>query len=265
MSPTDLVRQQPLEFLPLWAVYILIAVILWLAFEGGYALSKVWERRRPDKAEANVGAISGAILGLLAFLLAFVTASAVDTFKARRQVVVDEANAIGTTYLRAGYLPDPASAESRQLLRDYVDTRLAAIDPTQTAQAISKSETIQNELWVRAETLAKASSSPTLALYIASLNEMIDIHTERVNVALVLGVPWALTLLLIVMAVFALGMVGLHAGYAEKRNPLAIAAFILTLAIVFMIIIDLTRSQEGLFQVSQQALLDLQRQIQPPP
>jgi hypothetical protein len=257
--------QQLLDSLPLWVVYILIVIVLLLAFEGGYALSKVWERRRPDKAEANVGALSGATLGLLAFLLAFVTSSAVDNFKARRQAVVDEANAIGTTYLRAGYLPAPESAESRQLLRDYVDTRLAAVDPTQTDQAIDQSEAIQNELWMQAETLAKADSSPTLALYIAALNEVIDMHTERVNVALVLRVPSALVLLLAIIAILALGLVGLHAGYAEKRNPLALVAFVLTLAVVFLIIIDLTRSQEGLFRVSQQAMLDLQRQISTPP
>jgi hypothetical protein len=117
--------QQLLDSLPLWAVYCLIVVVLLLAFEGGYALSKFWERRRPDKAESSVGALSGATLGLLAFLLAFVTSSAVDNFKARREA---------------------ESAESRQLLRDYVDTRLTAVDPAQTAQAIERSETIQQEL-----------------------------------------------------------------------------------------------------------------------
>lgn len=268
MSPnpfSDLIRHQPLEFLPLWAVYVLVVVLLWLAYEGGFALSRVWERRRPDKAESHVGALSGAMLGLLAFLVAFVTSSAVDNFKARREAVVEEANAIGTTYLRAGYLPEPVSSESRQLMRDYVDTRLAATDSTQTEQALAKSETIQNELWARAETLAKSSSSPTLALYIAALNDMIDMHTTRVNVSLVLGVPWPLIALLVLMAILALGMVGLHAGYVNSRNPLALGVFILTMAIVFIIIIDLTRSQEGLFQVSQQALIDLQRTMKPTP
>jgi membrane protein YdbS with pleckstrin-like domain len=118
---------------------------------------------------------------------------------------------------------------------------------------------------MRAETLAKAGSSPTLALYIASLNEVIDLHTIRVNVALILRVPWALVLLLLVIAILALGLVGLHAGYAEKRNQLALVAFVLTLAIVFLVIVDLTRGQEGLFRVSQQAMLDLQRQISTSP
>jgi hypothetical protein len=257
----DMLRLQPFDYLPLWAVYGLIAIVLLLAFEGGYRLSKVWERRYPDKAEASVGALSGATLALLAFLMAFVTGAGVNNFTARRQAVVDEANAIGTTYLRAGYLPDPEGAESRQLLRDYVDQRLAAVDPSQTAQAIVRSEEIQQELWARAETLAQTSSSPTLALYIAALNDVIDMHTIRVNVALVFRLPSAFVLLLLVIAILALGLVGLHAGYAEKRNPLALVVFVFTLAAVFLLVVDLTRNQEGMMQVSQQALLDLQRQL----
>jgi hypothetical protein len=238
---------------------------LWLAFEGGYALSKAWERRWPDQAESNVNVLSGATMGLLAFLLAFVTAAAVDSFKDRREAVVNDANTIGTTYLRAGYLPEPESSESRQLLRDYVDVRLAAVESGQAAQSVAESEMIQNELWARAETLAKNSSTPTLALYISALNDMIDQHSVRVNVVFVSRIPWPLVLLLLGMAILSLGLVGLHAGYAAKRNLFALAAFILVLTVVFMIIVDLTRSNEGLFRVSQQAMLDLQRQIQPPP
>jgi hypothetical protein len=267
MPPTpydDLLASQPLEFLPLWAVYILTVLLLLLAFEGGYALGKVWERRQPDKAESSVSALSGATLALLGFLLAFVVSSGVSNFTARRQVVLDEANAIGTTYLRAGYLPDPYAAESRQLLREYVEQRLAAVEPTQTAQAITRSEEIQQELWIRAESLAKAESSPTLALYIAALNEVIDLHTVRINVALVFRLPWALVLMLLVIAILAMGLVGLHAAYADKRNPLALVAFALTLAVVFLLIADLSRSQEGILKVSQQALLDLQRQLSQP-
>jgi len=175
--------------------------------------------------------------------------------------VVAEANAIGTTYLRAGYLPDPYGSESRQLLRDYVDQRLAALDRAKLAQALARSEEIHSELWTRAETLAKEDSSPTLALYIASLNEVIDLHTDRVHVELVSRVPWAIVLGLFLMAVLALGQVGLHAGYAEKRNPVALIAFVLSLSVVFLLIVDLSRGQSGLLRVSQQALIDLQRQL----
>ena len=264
MSPdqtSDLLRFQPLDLIPMWALYILAVILLLIASEVGYRLGRVIQRYRPDRAEASVGALNGATLALLAFLMAFVTGATVNNFTANRQAVVAEANAIGTTYLRAGYLPDPYATESRQLLREYVDQRLEALDRTKTAQAIARSEEIHNELWTRAETLAKEDSSPTLALYIASLNEVIDLHTDRINVALVIRLPWALVLGLFSMAMLALVLVGVHAGYAEKRNPVAMIAFVLSLSVVFLLIVDLSRGQEGLLRVSQQSIIDLQRQI----
>jgi hypothetical protein len=263
-QPGALPLVQPLDYLPLWALYILVVMVLLLAAAAGYRLSKTVERRWPDRAEASVGALSGATLALLAFLLAFVTSIAVNNFADRRKAVVAEANAIGTTYLRAGYLPEPYATDSRQLLREYVDQRLEALDSAKIVQAIARSEEIHNELWARAETLAKESSSPTLALYIASLNEVIDLHTDRVNVALVFRLPWAIVLGIFLMAVLALGIVGLHAGYAERWNLTALVAFVLTLSMVFLLIVDLTRGQEGLLRVSNQALIDLQRQLNLP-
>ena len=255
---------QPIDFLPLWAVYIVSVVALLLASQAGFHLSKIIQRYRPDRAEASVGALNGATLALLAFLMAFVTSIAVNNYVARRQAAVTEANAIGTAYLRAGYLPDPYGSESRQLLREYVHQRLEALDLAKIGQAMVRSEEIHTELWSRAETLAQEDSSPTLALYIASLNEVIDLHTDRVNVALVSRLPWAIVLGLFLMALLALVQVGLHAGYADKRNPVALLAFVLTLSVVFFLIVDLGRGQEGLLTVSNQAMIDLQRQVGPP-
>ena len=147
MSPdqtNNLLQLHLLDTVPLWALYIGSVVILLLASEVGYRLSKTMQRRRPDKAEASVGALSGATLALLAFLLAFVTSTAVNSLAARRQSLIDEANAVGTAYLRAGYLAEPTATESRQLLREYVDQRLAARDRTRVAQAISRSEEIHS-------------------------------------------------------------------------------------------------------------------------
>lgn len=267
MSPDQaiLLVLSPLDTSPLWIIYLFTVIVMLLASEVGFRLSKYLQTRWPNKAEASVGALSGATLGLLAFLMAFVTSSAVSSFSARRQAVVDEANAIGTTYLRAGYLPEPVSTESRQFLREYVDTRLQAIDPSMISQVLVRSEEIQNELWTRVEALAKESSSPTLALYISALNEVIDLHTDRVNVALVARLPWSIVLGLFLMAVLALVLVGIHASYTEKRNPIALFVFVLTLSVVFLLIVDLGRGDTGLFQVSQQALFDLQRQIKGTP
>ena len=93
---------QPVDFLPLWAVYIVSVVALLLASEAGFHLSKIIQRYRPDRAESSVSALNGATLALLAFVMAFVTGIAVNNSSVRRQAVVADANAIGIAYLRAG-------------------------------------------------------------------------------------------------------------------------------------------------------------------
>jgi hypothetical protein len=259
----ELLIGRPLDMFPLGVLYILMVVLLFLAAEGGYYLSRFTQRRTPDQAQASVGSLNGATLALLAFLMALVTSNAVNSFSARRQAVVAEANAIGTTYLRAGYLPDPYAEESRELLREYVDQRLEARDPAKTAQVLARSEEIHTELWARAETLARESPTPLVSLYIASLNEVIDLHTNRINVEFVARLPWVILAGLFIIALLAMGLVGIYAGYSEKRNLIALIAFILTLAVVFILNIDSGRNQTGLLRVSQQAMLDLHRSITP--
>lgn len=111
--------------------------------EGGYRLGKTKLRDSIARPDSGVGAIVAATLALLAFLLAFVVGFAANIFNERRELVIDEANAIRTAYLRAGYLDEPYRTESRELLREYVDRRLAAREPEKREMAITRSEQIQ--------------------------------------------------------------------------------------------------------------------------
>ena len=256
-----LLYSQPLDLLPLWALFILTALILFLAAEMGFYLGKFIQKRWPDKSESSVGTIVGASLALLGFLLAFVTSIAIGVFNERRQLVIAEANAIGTTYLRAGYLSEPYGVESRQLLREYVNLRLEAIDPAKTEAAISRSEQIQDELWARAEKIARESPVPTVALYITSLNEVIDVHTERLNAEMGFRVPPTVMLALYGVAVMTLFLLGVHDSYKESRNMVALISVVLVISLVILIIADLDRSNVGLIKVPQKALFDLQAKL----
>lgn len=71
------------------------------------------------------------------------------------------------------------------------------------------------------------------------MNQVIDLHTERINVEVVARVPWAIILIIFLIAIIALGIVGLHAGYAEKLNRIALVALVLVLSVVFLLIVDL--------------------------
>jgi hypothetical protein len=221
------------DLLPLWAVYVLTVLLFLLAAEGGYRLGLLKRRGAPEESSV-VGALNGATLALLGFLLAFVTGSAVTSLQARRQAVVTEANAIGTAYLRAGLLPAPAGAESRRLLAEYVDTRLEGLDPSKLGAAIARSEAIHTQLWARVEAAARDNPSPTTALYVAAVNDVIDRHTDRINAALVARTAPSVVLGLYLMALLALGLVGLHAASTGRRSPLALLAMALTLAVVFL-------------------------------
>jgi hypothetical protein len=143
-----------LDALPLWGLFAVILLVVLLSVEFGYRLGKYRRSRSEQEKEAPVGTMVGATLGLLAFILAFTFGLAAARFDTRRQVLLDEANAIGTTYLRAGILPE-RGAEIRSLLRNYVDTRLEAVQSGNIAQGIRQSEDIQNKLWAEAETVGK--------------------------------------------------------------------------------------------------------------
>jgi hypothetical protein len=252
---------QPLDALPIWLIYILTAGILLLAAEAGFHLGKHVQNRWPDKSEAGVGAMVGAALALLGFLLAFVASIATGNFNQRRQLVIAEANAIGTTYLRAGYLAEPYGTETRDLLHEYVGLRLKAIDPAVTQSAIVRSEQIHDELWLIAQELARENPSPTIALYLTSLNQVIDLHSERTNAELGFRVPAIIVLGLYLVAVMTMFLIGMFDSYRDKHNLIALIMMVLIISVVFWVIIDLDRSNVGFFQVPQKALIDLQEKL----
>jgi hypothetical protein len=253
--------KQFLDTLPIWVVYPFTVVILLAAMEGGYRYAVRKQRRAPATSDAGVGAISGATLALLAFLLAFVVGFGVNVMQERRHLVVSEANAIGTTYLRAGYLEEPYRTDTRDLLSEYVDWRLAATEKGKLADARARSEAIHSELWAIAEGWVARDTSATTAQYVSSLNEVIDLHTERVVVGLQIRIPPMVLLTIYVIGLAAMFLVGVQSGYADTRNLVALVMLVLVLSAVLYVIVDLDRSQEGLLQVSQQALVDLRSSL----
>ena len=252
---------QPLDVIPMWLLYILTVLAMLATMEVGYRLTRARQRKAPDAADAGVGAMSGASLALLAFLLAFVVSMGSGIATERRHLVMAEANAIGTTYLRAGYLEEPYRTESRDLLREYTALRLAAHEGEDLATVITRSEEIHNDLWASAETMAVESPLPTISLYISAVNEVIDLHAERVAVGIDIRIPPTILLGVYLVALFTTFLVGVQTGYGEKRNYLALIVLVLILAVVFLLIVDLDRAQEGLLRVSQLPLYDLQRQL----
>jgi hypothetical protein len=254
----------PLDALPLWALFISILLVVLLSVEFGYRLGRYRRSRHEQEKEAPLGTMVGATLGLLAFILAFTFGLAAARFDTRRQLLLDEANAIGTTYLRAGMLPEHGE-EVRRLLRDYVSARLEAVQPSKVAEGIRRSENIQHDVWTEAETVGvKNPNSIVVGLFIQSLNQMIDLHASRMQAGLRSRIPGAIWLGLFAIAALSLAAMGYLAGLSGTRRSLATLAVAITFSVVIELIADLDRPQEGVLRISQQALLDVQRSMNPP-
>jgi hypothetical protein len=250
--------------LPLIVVFLMTLGMVLLAVEVGYQLGNVRQKAKTHEKEAPVGAMVGATLGLLAFLLAFTFGLAANLFQAKREVLLDEANAIGTTWLRAGFLSAPDRDAARALLREYVDIRLEAVETGMVQDAIKRSEEIHNELWAQA-TAAMNDEPRSIAagLYVETLNDVIDLHAKRVTVALRTAVPSTIWYALYSIAFFAFGTLGYHAGLGTANRSYATLAVAIIFSSVIWLIADLDAAQEGPLRVSQQVMIDLRNSMGP--
>jgi hypothetical protein len=254
----------PLDFLPLWGFFAVTLLVVLLSVEGGLRLGDRRRKRAEPEKEGPVSAVVGATLGLLGLLLAFTFNMAASRFDLRRQTLLEEVNAIGTTYLRAGLLPEPHRTEVRQLLREYVDVRLEGIQQ-QNVEAIRRSEELHGQLWAQAVAVAeKAPGSIMAGLFIQALNEVIDLHSKRVMVSLRNRIPGPIWAVLYGVAFLCMSAMGYHTGLAESRRSLALLTVCLAFTVVMFVIADLDRPQKGLLKVSQQGMIELRSSMTDP-
>lgn len=257
--------QQLIDSIPIVGVFVAFAIVALITSESGYRHGRWWQDRTPEEREGPTAMIVGSLLALLAFLLAITMGMASDRFDTRRALVLAEANSVGTTYLRAGYLPEPASSEIRDLLREYLTLRIVTNDIADVRRRIARSIELHARLWSIAEELARTTpESDVLALFIDSLNETIDLHETRVTSGVYARVPVTVLILLLLVSMLTLGMVGYSAGLTRRRSPLTAVVLILVLGAVITLVVDLDRPRDGFLKVSQQPLIDLQEQIGAP-
>ena len=215
---------EPLDLLPIWGVFLATVAVVLLAVEGGFRLGQYRRRRSEQEDRPPVGEMVAATLALLAFMLAFTFGLAASRFDVRRGLVIDEANAIGTTYLRAGLLPEPHRSDVRSLLREYVDVRLEAVQPGKLSRSIGRSEELHARLWAHAVAVGeKNPGSIVVGLFIASLNEVIDLHAKRLALGVRNRIPGTIWAALSFVAIIGTSVMGYHAGLAGSGRSLAIS------------------------------------------
>lgn len=245
----------------------LIALMLMAAFVVG---SEIFFHigRRADATDSDVGALvttlQSALLALLGLLLAFTFGMANSRFEERKSLLVQEANDIGTTWLRTDFLPESARNESRSVLKQYLDSRIRLYDAMQKggddasmALFLSEASAYQHKLWTLASQAGQADPrNPMLALYVSSLNDTIDVHSSRVAAARN-HVPEVTLILLMVLSMGAACSIGHAAGLAGNRSFGSTAAFHFLVVLVIIAIMDIDRPRRGFIQVTQTSLLEL--------
>ena len=254
-----------LDKFPIWAVFLGTLAVVLVAAEVGFRIGNWLKRRDPESRGVQInGAVVGSMLGLMAFLMAFTIGIVIGQHNGRKEMVVTEANAVGTAYLRTGFLSEPDRTSTRDLLREYVELRLAvAADLGLLDSGVKRSEEIHNQLWsVVEDNVNQGKESAIMALVAESINEVIDVHTLRLA-AFDLRLPRLFGIILYAATILSFLLVGVASSADGKRDPISILLFALAFVVVLMLLVDLDRPQQGLLTVSQTALSDLLRQVAP--
>ncbi len=247
-----------------WLIFIIISAIFFLATEVGFRVGHIGRASADESTKSQITTFQGAILGLLGLLLAFTISMALSRLEVRKQMVVEESNAIGTAYLRAQLLPEPEKTEISGLLRQYVDVRLQAARTRNLKDTIAKSENLHDRLWLQAVALGKKLPQPfPTGLFIQSLNEVIDVHSKRLK-AVMDHVPKSILLLLFTVGIFAMGAMGYGCGLGNGRYVISRLAMAVLIAMVMLAIVDIDQPQRGLIRVNQQSMMSLRDSLNKP-
>jgi hypothetical protein len=248
--------------IPILVIFIVTTIMVVAAIEAGFRLGHHVRQASEDEKESPVSAIAAAILTLAGFMLAFTFGISSDRLHDRKTLVRDDANAIATAWLRSDFLPEPDRAEAKGLFRKYVDDRLEAAqgqDLKQVQNGLGESSRIHNQLWDMAvKNARKDMNSDVAALYIESLNELINIHALRVAIALhpqIPGVIWAVLYALVILGMMAIGYQTAITGSARRSHVVSLLA--LSFSLVIALIAGLDRPQSDFIVVPQEPLIDV--------
>ena len=247
-----MLHEHLLDGIPIWAVYGGALVLFLASLEVAFRLG----RRHESSDAPQGGSTLGAMFALVGFLLAFTFSMAGSQYNSRRQMVLDDANAIGTAFLRAAQLPDPYRENVRRLLQDYVADR-HIVEVERLNERLAQWARLQERLWDEATAAARESPTPITSLFVQSLNEMFDLHAKRISVTLWSRIPPMVFITLAFLSVLVMASLGYLLGMSGRRHIVPTSLLVVTYATVFLLVIDLDRPEQGLFRVSQQPMVDL--------
>jgi hypothetical protein len=251
----------------LWVVAALLVATA-LAGEAGAQIGRRWHPRLDEARRGHIGSVLGSLLGLLALLLGFTFSMTASRYDTRRQLVVNEANALWGLSMQGGLLPDPPRAEFKQLLGKYVDER-AAIGRLQRDQtdseiieAAARSKSIQDQMWLVLKGAAETQPPvPIAATMMERLVEAAAIRRERIF-SWESRVPDSIVWLLIFGALTVISVLGFLGGLGNHRGLPARIAVTLLFCGTLYVTLDLDKPHQGLIRVSQSPMLHLKQALE---
>lgn len=243
-----------------WVGVLTAALLVLSATAGWFAGKRRFVTGTDQSVTSEVDVVLGAIFGLLGLLLAFSFGIAEDRFSKRRALILEEASAIETAYLRATAVAGEHSEKLQRLLREYAALRGTLLTPTTAKRALDRAERLHVQMWKEGRQLALAApDSEAMALLLESLGDVIVVHEARI--ATVLYQRLSTTLLMSLYALSMLSMVGLgyKGGLARSRSMFSVGTLAIAISTFLLLIVDLERPWQGLFEVNPRALQDVQR------
>ncbi len=244
-----------------------VALILFLMVAGSVRMGWKLGRRRASTQGKDVneglGAVEGAIFGLMGLLLAFTFTGAAARFDHRRDLIVEEVNAIGTAWLRLDLLEQGARNETRALMRQYVDRRLEVYrnvrNPDVIAAALVKVSETQAHLWARLIAAAREDRSiPVAQVVLPAFNAVFDIAETRQR-ATEMHPPAAIYVMLCALVLVSAFLAGFGQARASRQSLLHLAGFAAITSVSIYLILDMEYPRLGLIRVDSfdQALVEL--------
>lgn len=236
-------------------LFAVLLVIYLVVVELGYRLGRrAFHRRRADEtSRSGIGFLVGGILGLLAFLLGIALSLADGRHNERRGVVLNEANAIGTAWLRAGVIGGEEGARMKALIAEYGEVRIRVYRDIRTREDADRldAETarLQTALWEIATVVAQARPTPISAMMLTALNEMFDLATTQKRF-FTERVPQHILRLLLWTSILAVGAMGYHFGSTGFRQTVMSSLLLVLWASALVLIVDINRPRQGTVTIS---------------
>ncbi len=241
-------------------VVVLVGMIL-VSSVVGFLIGRELRASKANRTKSELDTIIATVLGLFGLLLGFTLSMALTRYDSRKVAVVEESNAIGTSFLRTRLLPAEHQAPTRALLREYIDADIefyeVVDEPEKLSPVVARIEVLQLKLWDHAAAAAAADNHAiTTVQFVQSLNQVIDSHATRVA-KLRNSVPPVLLALLCAFALIGSGLTGYATGLNEHGDRIPVAIGALLTVSVLLVIVDIDRTRRGAISVGQQSMLDL--------